>query len=385
MRLTSFDTCEEVRLNDLYTYNILDTEEEKEFNDLVELVDELYNCAIVSVTFVDKSRLWFKALKGAEAKEVPREGTPCHYAIRGNEVMTVPDLLSDERFADNQLLTETMGMRFYAGAPIISTDGNALGTVCIFDNRPRRMSQKQCFALKAIASQVSRLLELKAKNRLIRQQANEMLQAEKNFSHGILQEQEKERLSIGTELHENIAQGLAATKLYLELVGQSVEHPFLQKSAETVTQLLGQVKDLSHSIVPTTLQSAGLKSLLQILVRRYQDKHGFDVDFEFSGGDVSAPELAVAIYRMVEETFENVLRHAKAKHITLQVKNSDSRINLSIADNGVGINLQHFKKGAGLGAVVAITEHYGGTVDLISDKDQGCKLLLQLPIKEQSR
>lgn len=384
MRLTSFSFQEEARLADLYSYNILDGAKEKDFDDLVELVAQIYGCPSAAITFVDKDRMLFKASKGVERTEIPRNKSVCTHTIMQEKIMVIKDMQKDERFADNTLLTQELKIRFYAGAPIVSTAGFNLGAVCVFDQKPRQLSSQQRLSLKAIANQVSRLLELKAKNTLLQKHASALLKSEKNLTHSILQQQEKQRLSIGTELHENIAQGLASAKLYLEVMSQSVEHPFLQKSTETVTQLLQQVKNLSNSIVPTTLQSTGFKTLLQMLARRYRENHGFKVDFAFAGYDSLKPELSVALYRIAEEAFKNVWLHAKADAIELRADIGDDNVMLSVSDNGVGVNLQHLKKGSGLGSVVSVTEHYGGTVDLLSDGRKGCKLLLQLPLNEQS-
>lgn len=379
MRLTTVLLPEDLRLQDLYTYNILDTDEENDFTQLVELVNQLYACPVTALTFVDRDRLWFKAIKGAAAKEAPREGSPCDYVV-SNDLLIVPDMLADERFAGNELLTQKLGFRFYAGAPIVSAAGHALGTVCMYDHNPRHFSARQAAALRAVANQANNLLQLKAKNSLLKQQAETLLQHEKDLLRSVLQQREAQRMSIGTELHENIAQGLAAAKLYLELTQQSVSHPFLDRSTQTVARLLKQVKELTHSIVPTTLQGTGLTSLLQILAERYRQQAGISVDCVFDNDESLPAELSLALYRIVEEAFENVWRHARASHIFLQVSLAHSAVVVRVTDNGVGLNLQHFKKGPGLGSIVSVTEYYGGSVDLVSDGKNGCALTVQVPL-----
>ncbi len=379
MRITTPYLTEEARLADLYSYHILDTGEEKDFTDLVELVKELYDCPVVALTFVDRDRLWFKAIKGVEAKEAPRADSPCNYAIESKELMVVKDLRADERFLRNALLTQVLGLCFYAGAPIVSSAGYVLGTVCLYDHRPRRLSAKQGLGLMAVANQASRLLELKLKNSLLKKQGEELLQAEKSLTRAVLLQQEKERMTIGTELHENIAQGLAAAKLYLDVMGQSIDHPFVKRSSETVAQLLQQVKTLTHTLVPTTLKNTGLKNLLQILCERYREQYGFKVAFGYEGEEAVSPRLSLVLYRMVEEAFENVRLHAAAMAISLSVEVADA-IEIIVADDGVGLNPQDFKKGYGISAITSVAEYYGGTVDLISGEQKGCRLMLLIPL-----
>ena len=251
--------------------------------------------------------------------------------------------------------------------------------MCIYDHRPRRLSPKQGLGLVAVANQASRLLELKAKNKLVQKQGEDLLRAEKSLTQSILQQQEKQRMTIGTELHENIAQGLAAAKLYIDVVSQSVDHPFIKRSGETVTQLLQQVKTLTHTIVPTTLKNTGLKNLLQILSERYNEEHGLPVRFTYKGAEDIDPERSLMLYRMVEEAFENVRLHAAATVITLSV-DVDDAVEISVTDDGIGLNLQDFKKGHGISAISSVAEYYGGTVDLVSGGQKGCKLLLRIPL-----
>src|SRR5690349_8737568 len=140
MRLSSLSFEEEARLQDLYSYNILDNAKEKDFDDLVELVAQLYDCPSAAITFVDKDKMLFKARKGVDMAEIPREKSVCTYTIMDEEVMVVIDTEKDERFADNTVLTQELCIRFYAGSPIKSEAGYNLGAVCIFDKKPRQLS-----------------------------------------------------------------------------------------------------------------------------------------------------------------------------------------------------------------------------------------------------
>jgi GAF domain-containing protein len=126
---------EDLRLKELQSYNILDTEGERDFDQLVELATLICQSEISLVTLIDKDRQWFKARKGLSIHETPRQVSFCAHTILQDEVFVVHDAAEDERFWDNPLVTDAPHIRFYAGAPIVSESGFNLGTVCVIDKR----------------------------------------------------------------------------------------------------------------------------------------------------------------------------------------------------------------------------------------------------------
>ncbi len=130
---------EEERLAALRGYGILDTGPEANFDQVVRLAARLLDVPIALISLVDQDRQWFKAAVGLDGvTETPRELAFCDHAIRGQDVMVVPDATEDPRFAENPLVTGEPGIRFYAGAPLITPDGHALGTLCVIDRVPHR-------------------------------------------------------------------------------------------------------------------------------------------------------------------------------------------------------------------------------------------------------
>src|SRR5262249_24076313 len=114
-----------------------------------------------TITFVDSERLWFKAREGYDAREAPREHSFCGEAILGDDVMIVEDATCDPRFADHPLVTAEHGVRFYAGAPLRTRAGFNLGTLCVIDNIPRRVTKRDRDLLAEMAAMVVNELDLR--------------------------------------------------------------------------------------------------------------------------------------------------------------------------------------------------------------------------------
>jgi PAS domain S-box-containing protein len=151
------------RQKDLECYGILGTPAERSFDDLTHLASLICKTPVALITLIDKDRQWFKSKVGAEITETPRSISICGHAINNKETMIVADLLEDARFNDNPIVTAT-GARFYAGAPLVSPSGHALGTLCVLDLTPRELATDQLAALESLARQVVIQLELRKTN-----------------------------------------------------------------------------------------------------------------------------------------------------------------------------------------------------------------------------
>jgi signal transduction histidine kinase len=149
------------RLATLYGLNVLDSPPEKDFDDIVALAAAVCGVPMSLVSLIDTDRQWFKASVGTDLVETSRDLSFCAHAILGRDLLVVPDARQDPRFADNPAVAREGGVRFYAGAPLVTTDGYALGTLCVVDSRPRRLDVEQLQALRALARQVTSQLELR--------------------------------------------------------------------------------------------------------------------------------------------------------------------------------------------------------------------------------
>lgn len=145
---------------------LLDTPAEQEFDDITLLASFICEAPIALISLVDKDRQWFKSRVGLDIAETPRNIAFCAHAILGDDVFEVPDAALDQRFSDNPVVTSDPHLRFYAGVPLNTSDNHNVGTLCVIDRKPRRLSEPQRAALKALGRQIMRLVELRKSTRL---------------------------------------------------------------------------------------------------------------------------------------------------------------------------------------------------------------------------
>jgi PAS domain S-box-containing protein len=159
MKIAPLPDHEVERLAALRDCNILDTVPEAVFDNITQLASSFCGMPICLVCLVDADRGWFKSKVGLDINETPRDMTFCAHAILQEDILVIPDLLKDERFRENPFVTQSPALRFYAGAPLKTAEGLALGTLCVMDYQPRQLTEKQLQALRLLANQVMYLLE----------------------------------------------------------------------------------------------------------------------------------------------------------------------------------------------------------------------------------
>jgi GAF domain-containing protein len=152
---------EEARIAALEKYAILDSDPEAAFDDLALLASFVCKTPIALISLIDEERQWFKSKVGLTLSETSRDVAFCAKAILQSDILEVRDATQDERFRDNPFVLAEPHIRFYAGAPLITEDGYALGTLCVIDQKPRVLEAEQREALKALSRLVVAQLEFR--------------------------------------------------------------------------------------------------------------------------------------------------------------------------------------------------------------------------------
>jgi diguanylate cyclase (GGDEF)-like protein/PAS domain S-box-containing protein len=182
------------RLRHLHRYDILDTPAEQDYDDFTVLASRLLNAPIALISLVDRDRQWFKSRVGLDVDSTPREVAFCAHAILGDDLFVVEDAALDARFAGSPLVCGHPNIRFYAGCPLISPEGFALGTLCVIDHTPRQLSDADADTLRRLSRQLTHLLELRRMDSSQRDAQRQLL----------LQASELQKLALVAERTSNV-------------------------------------------------------------------------------------------------------------------------------------------------------------------------------------
>lgn len=225
--------------------------------------------------------------------------------------------------------------------------------------------------------------DISERKRLEKELINTELEYQRLLHQATVESQEKERAEIGKELHDNVNQVLTTTKLYLDLAiaDPALKDELLNKSLVNINTVIQEIRHLSRSLMEPSIGDLGLIDSIKDLVENIHLTQRLQIDFRADGGveGLLCAHQKLTVFRIIQESLNNVLRHANASKAVIKIEVLTNQIKLVIRDNGVGI--KNLKKGAGLKNIQNRIYLIHGTLQLKSKPGEGCTLELQFPIE----
>ncbi len=389
---------ENERLKALRRYDILDTEAEVAYDNIVELASYICETPIALVSLVDDERQWFKAKVGLDAEETHRNLAFCAHAIHDDKVLEVENAAEDARFSDNALVSGAPNIRFYAGAPIITNDGHKLGTLCAMDTVPKKLNDKQRSAMQSLARQVQSNFELRYRSAHLKQ-----LNETKNKFFSILSHDIRSPVKSIMGLCEYLKR--RAENMGKDELKEVVEH--LNRTSETADKLIHDILDWAQfdrgemRCEPRNIELKAVVDEIVELLGPLANKKGIHLSSEC--------DEAVTVFAdgtMLRSIIQNLVSNAlKFTHrngsVTIRCKTDADKTCIDVKDTGIGLSQSALESvfsyeksystegtsgenGSGLGLSLCrqFTEKMKGSINLISEENAGTAAHVVLPSKE---
>lgn len=322
------------RLNALLNYEVLDSEDEKVFDELTELASAICGTQISLISLVDKDRQWFKSRVGLDAPETPRNIAFCSHAILQEKVFEVPNALEDDRFFDNPLVTGAPDIRFYAGAPLVTPEGLPLGTLCVIDREPKKLNEDQERALQILAKQVITQLELRIHTRQV-ERINE--QREKIFA------------VVAHDLRSPF-NGIMGMSKILKSKAESLNPERIMQAAEGILASSHKVYQLLDELLQWTKNEMGAIKInaqgvkVEAVIQGTTDFLGDAADLKNVElktnieGDLAVAADETLVKTVLRNLVSNAIKYTPEHGVvTLNAKQENDVVKISVQDTGAGI------------------------------------------------
>jgi signal transduction histidine kinase len=336
---------EEERLLELYHYDLLDTADDEDYNDLVHLASQICNVPITLISLIDSGRQWFKSRIGLSVTETPREVSFCAHAIAGDyDVFEIEDATKDDRFHDNPLVTGDPNIKFYAGIPLITQKGHKLGTLCVIDSKPRQLDQQQQFALKVLADQVMKLAEQKLLTKYL------------NNTQKRMQQQSEMQNKILSIIAHDVRSPLVSLQGIIEL---SQEGILPEENKLQMVDLWKKQLDNTMCLLGNLIEWGKIQAGSDILNKTPINLYDIVQD-EFIKCGIAASEKGNTLVNDIDPKFrlygdENVIRFiirntltnankfTEKGSISIIAARSKNQVSISVTDTGIGMSDQQIR------------------------------------------
>jgi len=308
------------RLKALQEYKVMDTLPEQAYDNFTKLASIICNTPIALITLVDEERQWFKSRIGLERTEIPREGSLCSHAIMTpDHILVVNDVALDKRFTTSPLVASEPNVRFYAGASLVTSNGEALGTICVMDDKPRDITQEQLDALQVLAHEVMGQFELR---RSIANLEQSMLKQENYIDQ--LQEYQRELEKVRAELeNQSLTDPLTGVN-NRRAFDTRFEEEFLRAQRYKVACSLILIDiDFFKQYNDTFGHTAGDEALIAVAALLEEDVRIHDMVARYGGEEfaIILPNTDIKGAMVMGERFRRSIHRASWKHkqITISV------------------------------------------------------------------
>jgi PAS domain S-box-containing protein len=210
------------------------------------------------------------------------------------------------------------------------------------------------------------------------------IQKKKDVVTAVINAQEKERNELSAELHDNINQLLAASILYLKTAKKQdvIEESLISLSLDHVEKAVNELRSISHNLTAGELKMNGLCTALKALTEKLHIPQAFAISFVSEEIDESKinPTFQLAVYRIVQEIINNILKHANATEVNIHLGEQENILKLTVTDNGNGFDTATVKKGLGITNIFTRAENFGGAAEVISSPGCGCTWHINIPL-----
>ncbi|RUA31079.1 MAG: sensor histidine kinase [Bacteroidetes bacterium] len=336
MQKPGIPTNEEERLSELRRLKILDSEQEKDFDELVELASLICGVPISLVTLIDANRQWFKSKKGISDNSTHRDVSFCGHAINGDDIFIIENAVADERFFDNPLVTADPNIRFYAGMPLKSENGYNLGTLCVIDSKPKKINEDQVRALKILSGQASKLIELRdKKNELeINNQKLESLNQLNNRITSIISHDLKGPInSLRAYLNSNYIDADSPEDL-------SQLFPLVKNNLNSLNELVENLLEWSRSTNDVNFIQVKIKDLVIEVCYLFEGnaiEKNIELNCELKDDFMVEADISMLRFIM-RNLINNALKFTENGAVKVEAeKISPNKVKIKVIDSGIGI------------------------------------------------